>query len=259
MRVSSVVRSAAVQVFDSSYHEATAQTTEVYDRLGRLYQVTEASGPSSSPNVTTTYTYNPNDKLTGVSTLSGLITQTRSYAYDARGFLTSETHPEKGAAGNGTVVYQTFDSNGNIVDGYDARGHAHRRIEGSADGPFDVAFSYDAAERLTSVTEADPTSITSPKARRTLKTFTYATSNNPAGCTDTSAGCDARNGKVLTALRHNRGFFGDVLVSESYVYKGLGGPASPPHTNGTGPATFPADPFRTSPPPDHPARPCPIP
>src|SRR5258708_28560715 len=247
MRVSSVVRSAAVQVFDSSYHEATAQTTEVYDRLGRLYQVTEASGPSSSPNVTTTYTYNPNDKLTGVSTLSGLITQTRSFAYDARGFLTSETPPEKGAFGNGTVVYQTFDTNGNILSGYDARGHAHRRIEGSADGPFDVAFSYDAAERLTSVTEADPTSITSPKARRTLKTFTYATSNNPAGCIDTSAGCDARNGKALTALRHNRGFFGDVTVTESYAYQGLGGRVSAPDTSVSGPAPLPPELRRTSP------------
>src|SRR5258708_31726317 len=108
-----------------------------------------------------------------------------------------------------------------------------------ADGPFDVAFSYDAAERLTSMTEADPTSTTSPKARRTLKTFTYATSNNPVGCTDTSAGlCDARNGKVLTALRHNRGFFGDVVVTESYVYKGLGGRASSRDTNITGPAPF---------------------
>jgi len=89
-------------------------------------------------------------------------------------------------------------------------------------------------------------STSSPKARRTLKTFTYATSNNPAGCTEVSAVCDARNGKVLTALRHNRGFFGDVVVTESYVYKGLGGRVSARDTSVSGPAPFPTQLFRTS-------------
>ena len=55
--------------------------------------------------------------------------QTRSWVYDNRGFLLSETHPEKGVNGNGTVTYQ----------GYDAAGLPG----GMTDGPHDLGFTYD--------------------------------------------------------------------------------------------------------------------
>ena len=79
-----------------------------------------------------------NGRLISVSTtalVSGAnVTQNRSFNYDRRGFLQSESHPEKGAAGNGSVSYF----------GYDSRGHATRKI----DGPNDLTFTFDSAERL---------------------------------------------------------------------------------------------------------------
>jgi len=67
------------------------------------------------------------------------VIQTRSFEYDHRGFLLSETHPERDKATRHS--------------GYDARGHATREIDGAENGPFDVTYAYDAAERLLTVRE----------------------------------------------------------------------------------------------------------
>src|SRR4029077_20256637 len=113
-------------------------------------------------NVTTTYGYDVGNRLSSVSTTSAGVTQTRSFVYDQRGFLLSETHPEKGASGNGTVTYSLYDS----------RGHAGRKI----DGPHDLTYKYDFAERPTIVRETGAgftvcSQLTGPKC---LKSFTYA-------------------------------------------------------------------------------------
>src|SRR6185369_15189393 len=100
-------------------------------------------------------------------------TQNRSFSYDRAGLLQSEAHPEKGAAGNGSVTYPLYDS----------RGHALRKV----DGPHDLTFTYDGAERLAQVKETGASG-------RTLKSFTYATAN---------ATNDWSQGKLRQASRYN--------------------------------------------------------
>jgi RHS repeat-associated protein len=180
--------------------EASSTTTELYDRQGRLHQVTEPSG-SAGAHVTTTYGYDVGNRLASVSTVSASGTQTRAFSYDQRGFLTSERHPEKGASGNGTVTYQS----------YDARGHAGRKI----DGPNDLTFSYERAERLSGVQET---------GGRQLKTFGYA---------GTNSGTDKRLGKLVTATRYNYPVGLTVPVVETYSYRGRGGRVSARETQTT--------------------------
>ncbi len=165
-----------VKVATSPTAESNAITTEVYDRYGRLFEVTEPNG------VKTRYVYDVGHRLSKVcqgATGSGTAVcgQQRLFNYDLRGFLLSEQHPEKGSFGNGAVSY--FD--------YDARGHAGRKL----DGPNDLAFTYDKAERLTDIWERLPGG-----SQRVLKQLTYATAN----LTD-AFGTDWRKGKVTTAAR----------------------------------------------------------
>ncbi len=179
--------------------ENSAITTERYDRQGRLWQVTEPSGAGGA-NVTTTYTYNVLGLLSRVSTTGSGTTQNRWFNYDNRGFLTSEQHPEKGGpAGNGTVVYQD----------YDARGHARRRI----DGPNDLQFVYDRAERIDLIWQTG--------TGRNLKDLVYGTGNSNA---------DRSNGKVKTAARYNYPVLGGtthtVILNDTYTYGGRAGRVS---------------------------------
>jgi RHS repeat-associated protein len=176
--------------------ESVATTTETYDRQGRLWKVTEPSGAGDAP-VTTTYTYDVGNRLKQVFTTAGVV-QTRTFNYDNRGFLTSEIHPEKGVSGNGAVSY--FD--------YDARGHAGRKV----DGPNDLTFTYDAAERLTQVKETG-------SSGRLLKSFAYASAFSPG---------DWRKGKLREATRYNYVLDGafSVEVKETYVYGGRDGRVS---------------------------------
>ncbi|MGH7490002.1 MAG: hypothetical protein ACREMY_31005, partial [bacterium] len=136
--------------------ETPSTTTEIYDRQGRLLSVTEPSGTGGA-NVTTTYGYDVGNRLASVSTTANVngtgVTQTRGFTYDRAGLLQSETHPEKGASGNGSVTYPS----------YDASGHALQKV----DGPHNLTFQYDAAERLFQVKESGPNG-------RVLKAFTYA-------------------------------------------------------------------------------------
>ncbi|MGH2627334.1 MAG: RHS repeat domain-containing protein, partial [Anaerolineales bacterium] len=142
-----------------SAQETPATTTEVYDRNGRLVEVTEPNG------VKTRYDYDVGNRLKKVcqnATGSGTDTcgQARHFTYDNRGFLLSEQHPEKGAGGNGIVSYSN----------YNARGRAEQRL----DGANDLTFSYDRAERLAQVRETTG-------LQRTLKSFTYGTGATAEG------------------------------------------------------------------------------
>jgi YD repeat-containing protein len=115
-----------------------ATTVDTTDSFGRLYQVVEPGG------TTTTYGYDLGDRLVSVN-MGG---QARSFQYDGRGFLTAETHPE-----SQTTKYT-----------YDARGHVRSRTA-AAGTPSEatVTFAYDAAERVLKV--SDETGD--------LKVFTY--------------------------------------------------------------------------------------
>jgi len=173
-----------------------ATTTERYDIHGRLAQVTEPNG------VHTSYRYDGADRLRRVCQGATATTcgQQRHFTYDNRGFLTSEQHPEKGASGNGFVTYSAFD----------ARGHAGRRI----DGPFNLTFSYDFAERLTQVREGSG-------SLRLLKQYTYAAANGVG---------EYDRGKKKTATRFNYVMLGTtpytVELKETYTYFGRHGRVS---------------------------------
>jgi hypothetical protein len=190
-----------VSIATSTTSETTATTTEVYDRQGRLYQLTEPSG-SGGANVMTTYGYDVGSRLHSTSTTSGSTTQTRTFTYDNRGFLTAEQLPEKGATGNGTVTYSNFDP----------LGHVGRVV----DGPNDLTATYDRAERLTNVR------ITSGNS---LIDLAYATANGLG---------DYANGKLRTATRHNWISGVDNQVVETYTYGGTGGAASQRATTAEG-------------------------
>jgi RHS repeat-associated protein len=175
--------------------ESPATTTEIYDRQGRLFSVTEPSGSGGSL-VTTTYGYDVGSRLSSVSTPG----QSRSFSYDRAGFQQSETHPEKGANGNGTVSYWAYDSRGHLL---------HK-----TDGPNDLAFVYDPEERLLQVNEASGLA-------RPLKSFTYAPSNGTN---------DLRQGKLWQASRFNYYTLGGssftARIDETYVYGGRDGRVS---------------------------------
>lgn len=144
---------------------------ESFDRQGRLVQVAELSGDGGA-EVATNYSYDVGNRLRQAQTTAGGVTQTRTFNYDNRGFLLSETHPEKGGpAGGGTVTYSD----------YDAMGHARRKI----DGPNDLTYTWDRAGRLTQVKETG-------SGGRVLKSFLYGTSN-----------ADLSNGKLFRESRFN--------------------------------------------------------
>jgi YD repeat-containing protein len=194
----------------SGVQQSTATTTETYDRLGRLIQVDEPDGVSS-----TAYEHDAADRLTNVSmTAAGITTpQTRTFTYDGRGFLISEVHPE-----NGTTSYGS----------YDARGHVGRKLAGASYSPFDLRYDYDAAERLTTVYQLlnriappDPAHDT----KRALKQFTFATAND---------GANYRQGKLETATRTNYSPLGAIDVKETYAYSDSAGRLTDKTTEVTG-------------------------
>ncbi|HEX6900065.1 MAG TPA: RHS repeat-associated core domain-containing protein [Thermoanaerobaculia bacterium] len=196
-----VQRKVHIATGQGAVSQATA--TEIYDRHGRLHSVTEPSGAGGA-DVTTTYGYDVGNRLSSVFTPASVggvnVQQTRSFTYDRAGLLLSETHPEKGAAGNGAVSYP----------GYDSRGHVLRKT----DGPNDLTFSYDKAERLLQVQEVS--------TGRLLKSFTYATANGGAA--------DWSQGKLRQASRYNYVTLGGapytLQIAETYTYGGVDGRVS---------------------------------
>jgi YD repeat-containing protein len=162
--------------------QTPTSTTETYDRQGRLSNVHDAAGNDTS------YGYDVSGHLTEV--LMGV--QTRLFTYDGRGFLTSEQHPElNGAAG--TVLY----------GGFDARGHAGTKLLGTSLSDFDVAYTYDAAERLIRI---DQITSRSTLSSRLLKAFTFD-----------------GVGRLSQDLRHSYRGSDDFKVTEDYTYRSTDG------------------------------------
>ncbi len=170
--------------------------------------MTEPSGAAGA-NVTTTYGYDVGNRLASVTTASAGVTQNRGFTYDQRGFLLSESHPEKGAAGNGAVTYSLYDS----------RGHAHRKI----DGPNDLTYAYDFAERPTIVrqTGAGFTACNQLNQPLCYKLWSYAIQNG-AG--------DYKNGKLFQSVRYNYPILSgrqyQAFITETYHYGGVEGRVS---------------------------------
>ncbi len=190
--------------------ESSATTTETYDRQGRLWKVAEPSGEGGA-QVTTTYSYDVGNRLKHVQTQAAVsgnpVTQNRFFTYDNRGFLLSEIHPEKGTFGNGNVTYTD----------YDARGHVGKKT----DGPNNLTFAYDSAERLTEVKET---------GGRVLKTFDYSGVNGNYTDPITGIPCfNYRLGKLNQQSRYNYVTLneseGEITVElrEAMAYCGRGG------------------------------------
>ncbi|HSP17252.1 MAG TPA: hypothetical protein VLV78_21090 [Thermoanaerobaculia bacterium] len=179
-----------------------AQTKEYYDAFGRLVKVQQ--GATGSPLPTTAqYTYDVGNRLTDVDLFipNGLTQNSRTFTYDNRGFLHSETHPE-----SGTVTYTT----------YDAKGHpGYRIIPGNS--AHDLKYTYDAAERLVKVEGHDRLDLSTYLP---LKEFNFSDVNNPG---------EHDAGKLHSAVRHNYHpalDVDDVTVTETYKYDDSAGHAT---------------------------------
>ena len=103
------------------------------DVQGNLTAVTEPD-PSSNTGgtLTTSYTYDWMNHLTGVSMPRGGITQTRSFVYNDAGLLISATNPE-----SGTVTY-TYSADNTLNYKHDAKGQ-------------DTVYTYDVKKRVTMI------------------------------------------------------------------------------------------------------------
>jgi RHS repeat-associated protein len=127
------------QRIQSSYSSSTPTLTATdqvgrqkkseVDGLGRLIKVTEQDPATGTLSWDTTYSYDLLDNLTGVNEGG----QTRTFAYDAKSRLTSETTPE---AGRVDFAYTSFDA---VQTRTDARGVI-------------TTYGYDGLNRLQTIT-----------------------------------------------------------------------------------------------------------
>jgi YD repeat-containing protein len=172
-----------------------------YDALGRISSAVEPNLSNNSFDagaVTTSYTYDVLDNLTGVT--QG--TQTRSFAYDSLGRLTSATNPE-----SGTTTY-LYDANSNLTRKTDARG-----VQTNYN-------NYDALNRPGSISYSDGT----PTA-----TFTYdsvAVTNGKGrrtGMSDTASGTKTYHFDTMGRMSKIVWQTSDFTQAGEFVYNKLGG------------------------------------
>lgn len=217
-----------VKTATSASLEEDTDTVERYDIHGRLTSVEEYSDYTTAAprSVTTFYSYDVGNRLKLVSTTANGVTQTRRFTYDNRGFLASETHPELGVSGNGTISYPDYDS----------RGHLRLKTDGSNT----LRYNIDRAERLAEVQEClagTPCSIFNASHWRPLKQYEYYTD-------DPSANGLYRLGKLRATTRHNwivnpnTGSPVDVTIAVTSDYWGLDGRVSQRTTATSTGATF---------------------
>ena len=165
---------------------------QVFDDRGRLVEVRELQGSQvdpSTPTVFTKYEYDEGDRLVRVDMIRPEGTQVRTFTYDGRGLLRSETHPEK----TGLVKHLRYDALGNVG-----------RTQDTENGPNDLTFLYDRAGRLTEVKET---------SGNVLKQFEYGTSGRAKG-------------KLEKSTRYNHFIFTadwKARVIQEYRYDGVQG------------------------------------
>jgi RHS repeat-associated protein len=164
--VSALTKSATIHL---AAGDTVVPTRETYDRHGRLLSTTGAS-----------YLYDVGGRLRQVSMAGENGTQYRTFTYDRRGLLMSEMHPELGTSGGSSITYSNYDS----------LGQAHRRTRGG----LDLAFDFDAAERITSVYPFGSSGTP-------WKQFVY---DDPNGSVYPQCAGGICNGKVVAATRWNQ-------------------------------------------------------
>jgi YD repeat-containing protein len=128
------------------------------DVLGNLVTVVEPD-PANQPGgtLTTSYSYDWMNHVSGVSMPRAGATQTRSFVYSDAGLLTSATNPE-----NGTVTY-TYNADNTLQDKHDAKGQ-------------DTVYSYDSQKRVTML-QRYPSGRSN--AEDTCQRITYTYDTNP--------------------------------------------------------------------------------
>jgi RHS repeat-associated protein len=169
--------------------ETPVRTTETYDRSGRLVRVEEPSLPGGS-YASASYTYGVQGQLEQILHTAGSVTQTRSYGYDGRGFLLSESIPERTLP----VLFGDYDALGNA---------GYRRI-----GSWGMRFEFDRAGRALEVRDEN----SGGWGGALLKEFTY----------DGAPGLGV--GKVATATAWNYLPNGrTVTVTDVLNYEGIAG------------------------------------
>jgi RHS repeat-associated protein len=168
-----------------------------YDALGRLTSVCEVTaGYSGAPagncaqntsrtGYWTKYTYDPLGGLTGVTQNAQAATgyqQTRTYAFDLMGRLTSETNPET------TSTAYTYDTDSTCGT---SRGDRVKRIDAVGNT---TCYAYDALHRLTSATYSGSYSANTPN-----KYFIYDAATINTSPTTTMHNAKARLAETYTA------------------------------------------------------------
>ena len=187
-------RSAPVQTTLDGAEVYVTHTRES-DRYGRLRTVVEPAGTGGS-DVTTSYLYDVGGHMTRSTSGQGSLQQLRLFQVDNRGFLLSETLPEKGPNGNGTVYYSDHDASGRY---YRMLDHNH-----------DLGLSYDFVGRPTLAQDR-------LQGNRTLRSFTY----------DSAPGLglgkvyEAKAYNYLKVPANNEPF--QVDVTQRFEYQGVGG------------------------------------
>jgi YD repeat-containing protein len=175
------------------------------DILGNLTTVVEPD-PLNQPGgtLTTNYTYDWMNHVTQVGMTRGSTTQTRTFAYNSLGQLTSATNPE-----NGTVTY-TYNNGtngtGNLLDKHDAKGQ-------------DTVYTYDSLNRVTEV-QRYPSGRSNGEDFCARVIYTYDT--NPVN----SSFSQYSTGRLTTAQYHaactGNGLQADDIYTEMYSYHPAG-------------------------------------
>jgi RHS repeat-associated protein len=111
-------------------------TSDVSGNLTLVVEPDPANQPSGT--LSTSYTYDWMNNVTGVTMTRGTTTQTRTFVYNNAGQLTSATNPE-----NGTVTY-TYNGDGTLQYKHDAKGQ-------------DTVYTYDQTTKKVVETQYYPT------------------------------------------------------------------------------------------------------
>lgn len=203
----------------------SATVTTQKDAFGRIVSVTEPGGDVTS------YAYDVNAKLTAVTQGS----QSRAFAYDAAGFLRSETTPERS-----TVTYSSIGSLGNVRSETRPGGvtvtrlfdFAGRPTEEDAGGGKYLVNCYDGT--ATCVDGSANFSGGTAHAGKLTRRYGYNWIPTAGPTVDeqfTYSGNNGRLSQLLTSVGN-----GDLSVaaSQSWTYDGLGLVATHNHPRNTG-------------------------
>jgi RHS repeat-associated protein len=163
---------------------ASKMRTTCSDALGRVTSVTEAP---NNLDYQTTYTYDDLNDLVAVAQ-SG---QTRSYAHDMLGRLTSAKVPEVNYAGTQCSTTFGYDANGNLT----SKVAPLENQDSSCSSTVTTTYAYNSLNQLTSKTYSDGTpsvSFSYGQSSVTLGSWSSGTLTNPLGrlteATTTSSG-----------------------------------------------------------------------